>query len=218
MSNNITTARLSLAAAIATLLTLAVLHILSPEFAPSWRMVSEYANGNYSWVLSLMFIFWAISSWSLAFTLWSEVKTTAGKVGLSFLIAAGIGEAMAAVFDINHSLHGLASLIGIGGLPIAALLISTSLGRTDAWSAAKKSLLVTANLTWISVLLMGITFAILITTFTQAGGDMTSTDVPATLPDGVIAWVGWANRFLIVAYCAWVINVAWNAIKLKTQS
>jgi len=218
MSNNSTTARLSLAAAIATLLTLAVLHILSPEFAPAWRMVSEYANGNYSWVLSLMFIFWAISSWSLAFTLWSEVKTTAGKVGLYFLIAAGIGEAMAAVFDINHSLHGLASLIGIGGLPIAALLISTSLGRTDAWSAARKSLLVTANLTWISVLLMGITFAILISTFTQAGGDMTSTEVPTTLPDGVIAWVGWANRFLIVAYCAWVINVAWNAIKLKTQS
>ena len=217
MSNNSTTARLALAAAITTLLTLAVLHILSPEFAPSWRMVSEYANGNYSWVLSLMFIFWAISSWSLVFTLWSEVKTTAGKVGLYFLIAAGIGEAMAAVFDINHSLHGLASLIGIGGLPIAALLISTSLGRMDDWSAAKKSLLVTANLTWISVLLMGITFAILITTFTQAGGDMTSTEVPTSLPDGVIAWVGWANRFLIVAYCAWVTAVAWLAIRVREQ-
>jgi len=218
MSNNLTTARLSLAASIATLFTLAILHILSPEFAPSWRMVSEYANGNYSWVLSLMFIFWALSSWILAFTIWSEVKTTAGKVGLSFLIASGIGEAMAAVFDINHSLHGLASLIGIGSLPIAALLISTSLGRTETWSVAKKSLLWTANLTWISVLLMGITFAILITTFTQVGGDMTSTEVPTTLPDGVIALVGWANRFLIVAYCAWVINVAWQAINLRAKS
>jgi hypothetical protein len=65
---------------------------------------------------------------------------------------------------------------------------------------------------------MGITFAILVTTFTQAGGDMTSTEVSTTLPDGVVALVGWANRFLIVAYCAWVINVAWNAIKLKIQS
>jgi hypothetical membrane protein len=181
-------------------------------------MVSEYANGNYSWVLSLMFIFWALSSWILAFTIWSEVKTTAGKVGLSFLIASGIGEAMAAVFDINHSLHGLASLIGIGSLPIAALLISTSLGRAETWSVAKKSLLWTANLTWISVLLMGITFAILITTFAQAGGDMTSTEVPTTLPDGVIALVGWANRFLIVAYCAWAINVAWQAINLRAKS
>jgi len=218
MSNNLTTARLSLAASIATLFTLAILHILSPEFAPSWRMVSEYANGNYSWVLSLMFIFWAISSWILALAIWSEVKTTAGKVGLYFLIASGVGEAMAAVFDINHSLHGLASLIGIGGLPIAAMLISTSLGQTETWSVAKKSLLWTANLTWISVLLMGITFAILIATFTQAGGDMTSTEVPTSLPDGVIAWVGWTNRFLIVAYCVWVITVAWQAIKLGRQS
>jgi hypothetical protein len=218
MSNNLTTVRLSLAASIATLLTLAILHILSPEFAPSWRMVSEYANGNYSWVLSLMFIFWALSSWILAFTIWSEVKTTAGKVGLNFLIASGIGEAMAAVFDINHSLHGLASLIGIGSLPIAALLISTNLGRTETWFVAKKSLLWTANLTWISVLLMGTTFAILITTFIQVGGDMTSTEVPTTLPDGVIALVGWANRFLIVAYCAWVINVAWQAINLRAKS
>jgi hypothetical protein len=216
MSNKLTTARLSLIASVATLLTLVLLHILSPEFAPSWRMVSEYANGNYGWVLSLMFIFWAFSSWLLAFAIWSEVKTTAGKIGLYFLIASGIGEAMAAVFDINHSLHGLASLIGIGSLPIAAMLVSTSLGRTDAWSATKKSLLVTANLTWISVLLMGITFAILITTYTQAGGDMTSTEVPATLPDGVIALVGWANRFLIVAYCAWVINVVWQAMNKKS--
>ena len=217
MSNKLTTARLSLIASVATLLTLVLLHILSPEFAPSWRMVSEYANGNYGWVLSLMFIFWAISSWLLAFTIWSEIKTTAGKIGLYFLIASGIGEAMAAVFDINHSLHGLASLIGIGSLPIAAMLISTSLGRTDAWSVTKKSLLVTANLTWISVLLMGITFAILITTFTQVGGDMTSTEVTTSLPDGVIAWVGWANRFLIVAYCAWVITVAWLVIKVRGQ-
>ncbi len=218
MSKNLATARLSIAASIAALLSLAILHVLSPEFAPSWRMVSEYANGEYSWVLSLMFAFWALSSWILAFTIWSEVKTTAGKVGLYFLIASGIGEAMAAVFDINHSLHGLASLIGIGSLPIAAMLISTSLGRTAAWSVARKSLLWTANLTWISVVLMGITFAILITTFTQAGGDMTSTEVPTILPDGVIALVGWANRFLIVAYCAWLINAAWQAIKLKTES
>lgn len=215
MSNK--TARLTISLSIATLLSLAILHILSPEFAPSWRMVSEYANGAYSWVLSLMFIFWALSSWALAFTIWSEVKTTAGKVGLYFLIASGIGEAMASVFDINHSVHSLASFIGIGSLPIAAMLISTSLGRTDAWSATKKSLLATANLTWISVLLMGITFAILIATFTQTGGDMTSAEVSTTLPDGVIALVGWANRFLIIVYCVWIINVAKQAINISNR-
>jgi Protein of unknown function (DUF998) len=210
------TARLAIATSVAVLLLLAILHMLSPEFDPSWRMVSEYANGQYGWVLSLMFVAWAVSSWILAFMLWSQVSTTAGKFGLVFLILAGVGEAMASVFDINHSLHGLAGLIGIGSLPIAAMLISVSLGRTQEWSAAKKALLWTANLTWISVVLLIATFIILIFTFTQAGGDMTA-QPPTTLPPGVIALVGWANRFLIIVYCAWVITVARQAFKARAK-
>jgi hypothetical protein len=218
MSKN-TTARLTIIASIATLVSLALLHALSPEFSPAWRMVSEYANGEYSWVLSLMFIFWALSSWLLTFTLWSEVKTTAGRIGLYFLIASGVGEAMAAAFDINDSLHGLASFIGIGSLPIAALLISTSLGRVEAWSVAKKPLHWSAHLTWISVVLMAATFALLISTFMQTGAEMpTDSTAVTTLPDGVIALVGWANRFLILVFCAWVMIVAWYKTKIKTIS
>jgi len=209
-------AQLAIATAAAVILLLVSLHVLSPEFDPSWRMVSEYANGQYSWVLSLMFIAWAVSSWALVFAIWSQVRTTAGKIGLVFLIVAGIGEAMASVFDINHPLHDLASAFGILGLPIAALLISVSLGRTQAWSPAKKALLRTANLTWISVLLLIATFAILIFTFLQAGGDMTG-EVPTELPPGVIGLVGWTNRLLIVVYCIWVANVAWQALKLRRQ-
>ena len=208
-------ARISFATAVLTLVLLAALHLLSPEFDPSWRMVSEYATGGYGWMLSLMFVSWAVSSWALALTIWSQIKTTAGKVGLGLLIAAGVGEAMASVFDINHSLHGLAALIGIGSLPIAAMLISVSLSRTQQWSGARNALLWTANLTWISVIVMAATFIILILTFTQAGGEMTSqvTEIPA----GVVALVGWANRLLIVVYALWAMTVAWQAIKLHQQ-
>src|SRR6266536_807487 len=76
------TARLSIAAAAAVLLLLASLHVLSPEFDPSWRVVSEYANGRYGWVLSLMFAAWAVSSWALVFTIRSQVTTRAGKLGV----------------------------------------------------------------------------------------------------------------------------------------
>jgi len=217
VSLSVPAARLGIAASTAVLLSLASLHLLSPEFDPSWRMVSEYANGQYGWVLSLMFIAWAISSWALAFAIWSQVGTRAGQIGLVFLIAAGIGEAMASVFDINHPLHGLAALIGIGSLPVAALSISVSLGRTEAWFAARKLLLWTANLTWLSILLMAVAFAVLILTYTRAGGDMTAGAAVTALPPGVIAFVGWANRLLIFAYCAWVATVAWQAIKLRKQ-
>lgn len=209
--------QLSITASAAVLVLLASLHVLSPEFDPSWRMVSEYANGNYGWVLSLMFIAWGVSSWALAFAIWPQVRMTAGKIGLIFLIAAGVGEAMAAIFDINQPLHNLASIIGIPSLPIAAMLISASLVRTEEWSSARKMVLWTANLTWISVLLMAAAFAIFISTFIQSGGNMTSGAAPAVLPSGVIALVGWANRFLIVVYCVWIITVTRQALKLRSQ-
>src|SRR5260370_42298158 len=75
-------ARISIAAAVVVLLLLASLHILSPEFDPSFRMVSEYALGHYGWVLSLMFLAWGISSCALAGAIWSKGKNKAGKVGL----------------------------------------------------------------------------------------------------------------------------------------
>ena len=209
-------ARVAIGTSVAVLVLLAILHILSPEFSPAWRMVSEYANGKYPMILSAMFFLWGAASWALAYTLWPHLQTTAGKIGLLFLVVAGIGEAMAAIFDINHKLHSLSAMIGIPGLSIAAMLISVALIRTEPWSIARNSLLWTANLTWVSILLMGIAFAVMMVTYAQAGGDMSaSAEVVTTLPEGVIALVGWANRFLIVVYCAWVMTVAWYAIKLN---
>ena len=208
-------ARVAIGTSVAVLVLLAILHILSPEFSPAWRMVSEYANGKYAWVLSLLFFLWGAGSLALAYTLGPHLQTTAGKIGLFFLVAAGIGEAMAAVFDINHKLHSLSAMIGIPSLAIAAMLISISLVRTEPWSMARNPLLWTANLTWVSILLMGIAFAVMMVTYTPAGGDMSANvEVVTTLPKGVIALVGWANRFLIVVYCSWVMTVAWLAIKL----
>src|SRR5215211_4426717 len=94
-------ARISFAASAMTLVFLGALHVLSPEFDPSWRMVSEYALGNYGWVLSLMFISWAISSWALYFALRPHVKTKAGKVGLIILLIVGLGQLMASIFSVR---------------------------------------------------------------------------------------------------------------------
>jgi len=215
-SISITAARLSLLATFLALICLASLHILSPEFDPSWRMVSEYALGNFSWLLSLMFLSWAISSWSLAFAIRSQVKTTAGKIGLGFLIAAGVGQAMAAIFDVSHNLHGVSAAIGVPSLPIAAMLISVSLSRTQSWSPSKRLLLWTANLTWIILVLMVAAMFIMMSGFAQAGVDIQA-GPPATLPPGVIAIGGWVNRILIIIYCVWVIAVARQAIRLGKQ-
>ena len=203
----------------ATVLLLASLHVLSPEFDPSWRMVSEYAFGHYGWVLSLMFLSWGISSWALAISIWSQIKTTAGKVGLWFLIIAGIGEAMASAFDVTHDTgHGIAGLLGVGGFPVAALLLSVSLGRTEAWHGAKKTLLWVANLSWISVVLLAATLFLMTMQLAKANGGQLPQHAPKSLPPGVVALDGWANRLIVFSNCLWVLVAAWQAIKLRRTS
>jgi hypothetical protein len=194
-------ALMAMAAAALTVLLLATLHVLSPEFDPSRRVVSEYANGRYGWVLSLMFASWAISSWSLAVALWSQLKGIGGKVAVSFLVAAGVGEGMASFCDINHPWHNLAGMIGVLSLPIAAMGISLNLAGVDEWMRAKRVLLVTANLTWLTLLLMVIALFALVTR-------------RRITPPG-IEMIGWTNRAVVVAYCVWVATVAWQALKLR---
>src|SRR5437868_7306938 len=179
-------ARLSIGAAVTVLLLLASLHVLSPEFDPSFRMVSEDALGHDSWVLSLMFLAWGISSWALAVAIWSQVKTKAGKVGLWFLVIAGLGEAMASVFDVTHDPgHSIAGVLGMVGFPIAALLLSVSLGRLHAWRGARSPLLWIANLSWISVVLLVATLVLMTVQFAQANGGQLPKHVPMLISAGV---------------------------------
>jgi hypothetical membrane protein len=178
---NLSAARLAIGGAATALILLASLHRLSPEFDPSWRVVSEYANGRYGWVLSLMFASWAVSSWALAAAVRPLDRTIGGKIALGLLIAAGIGQAMASVFDINHPLHELAGMIGVLSLPIAAMLISVRLVRNSLWLA---------NLTWVSLVLL------------------VAALICMTRWHSRIHVVGWANRLMVMVDCVWVLAVA----------
>jgi Protein of unknown function (DUF998) len=197
-------ARLSFAAAATSLVLLAVLHVISPELDPSWRMVSEYALGDYGWVLALMFLSMAVSCVALFFAIKSQVWTIGGKIGLGFLLAAAVGLAMGAMFDWKHNLHGLAALIGVPSLPIAAMLISVSLVRSQAWSSARPLFLWTANFTWMSLVLL---FATVFIGLSQSGGQF-GPDVP----------VGWPNRLWMLANGGWLMAVAWRAAQLSRRA
>ncbi len=209
---------LSLIATSAALVLLAALHVLSPEFAPSWRMVSEYAFGHHAQLLSMMFLCWGIGSWALAVAIWSEIRSTAGKAGLWLLILAGIGEAMASIFDIRHEVgHGIAGLLGVIGFPIAALLLSVALGRNESWRSVRRALLWIANLSWISVVLLIVTMAIMITQLAHATGGHLPQHAPKTLPPGVLALDGWADRLIVLSNCAWVLLAAVHAIRIRRK-
>jgi Protein of unknown function (DUF998) len=186
---------LALLATLATILLLLSLHLLSPEFSPSWRMISEYAFGRHAWVLSLMFVSWGVSSWALVIAIRSQVQTRAGTLGLWLLTIAGIGEAMASAFDITHPIgHGIAGLLGVIGFPIAALLLSVALGRNNTWRTARTALLWIANLSWISVVLLIVILAIMTMQMARINGGHLPQHAPKSLPPGVLALDGWADR------------------------
>ncbi len=205
--------------AAALVLLLLSLHVLSPEFSPAWRMISEYANGQYAWVLSLMFIAYGASSLTLAVAIGSHVRRPRGRFypGLALLTLSGIAAASAAQFDLNQAvLHDLAAVVGILCLPVAAMLISPSLAATPGWDRAKKSILLAANLTWISVVLWLASFALMIATFVHALGALPAAP-PEQLPAGVIAVVGWTNRVMVLCAWCWVSIVGWHVIMLRTR-
>jgi hypothetical protein len=202
----------------ATIFLLVSLHALSPEFSPSWRMISEYAFGHYAWVLSLMFLAWGIGSWALVVAIWSQVHTNPGKVGLWFLIIAGAGEAMASVFDITHPIgHGIAGLLGVIGFPIAALLLSVAIGRNQTWSTARRPLLWIANLSWVSIVLLAATLATMTMQMARITGGHLPQQAPKSLPAGVLALDGWADRLIVLSNCAWVLVAAYHAIQVRRK-
>lgn len=183
---------------------LLALHVLSPQFHPSWRMVSEYANGNHRWVLTVVFLAWAIGSFALALALWPAISGWIGAAGLLLLVLAGVGETMGGLFDVNHRLHGVAFALGVPALPIAAILLTIAARRAGlevpVWAAV---------LPIVSVAVMGVSMAMLFSSLKGAGVQMTAGMEPlVALPAGVSAWNGWANRLVFATYYLWVLLAA----------
>jgi hypothetical protein len=174
--------------------------------------VSEYALGGYPWLLSLMFLCWGLGTWALAAAIRPNLVGGAGRAGLVFLVLAGLGEVMAAVFDINQDLgHGIAGLLGVGGLPIAAVLVTRALPRDGSWASSRKPLTGLAILTWLAVASLIATLILMTIQVVQAYGGRLPDVAPATLPPGVFRLVGWADRLIVVANCLWVLAVASRA-------
>ena len=219
VSTKVLAAKLSITAAVVSLVALFSLHFLSPEFAPSWRMVSEYANGKYEWMLIIFFTSWGISSWFAAYFLWSHMTTVASKVGVNLLVLSGLGEILAAVFNVNHPQHGTSGTLGIPTFVIASLLISYHLKNKPDCRENKRPLLLAAHLTWISLVSVIITMVVMITGFKNAGIVLgPGQKPPSSVPEEVIALVGYANRFLIAVYIYWLLFVGNKFVRISKST
>ena len=118
---------------------------------------------------------------------------------------------MGGLFDVKHKHHGLAALLGVPTLPIAAMLIGYNLIQIPEWQQSATSIVISSNATWISLILMVVSMVVMMTGFKKSGIPMgPNAEPPKSVPPGVIAWAGYANRFLVVCYIGWLVVVAAN--------
>jgi hypothetical protein len=202
-------ANCSIAFGIVSVLSLLTLHFVSNEFKPNFRMVSEYALGNYKWLLTLFFFCWGLCSISSGLILWNIVTTSWAKFGVVLLFVTGIGAIMGGLFDVQHKLHGLSFGIGVPFLPIGALLITYHLIQKVEWQSHSSALLFSAHSIWISLLFMAISMFLLFSSL-KATGIAYGPDSPPfqELPKGVIGINGWANRILVLCYLIYPVLTA----------
>jgi hypothetical protein len=192
--------RVAAAGAMAVALIIVALHAIKPEFDPSWRFISEYAIGRHGWIMTFAFLIWATSCAALALALRREVRSGPGKAGVAVLLIVAAALVLAGLFaqdpvtakpdELTRSgtLHAMASMVGIPGIPIAAMLISASLWRTNpAWAPHRSAIMWPAHATWISLALMA---AYLAWAVPRAGAFNSE------------VWAGWMNRLVVATFLA----------------
>src|SRR6185503_8028062 len=152
-----TAARVSFAADAAFVVLLAALHILEPEFDPSWRFISEYELGRYGWMMVLAFLSLAVSYVALFIAIKSQLRTIAGRIGRVLLLISALGLAMGGIFTTDPitispdaattsgTLHNIGGTLGLA-MTFAAVIISWILARNPAWSVARGPLLWAAGI------------------------------------------------------------------------
>ena len=198
--------RAAVGAGVAGLLLLLALHVVRPDLAPSWRMVSEYAIGRHSWLMTTCSVMLAICCIALAIALFPQATSPLGRVGLVFLLATSCGYGLAALFPTDPitvlpqdassaaRLHAMAFAIGVPSFILASQLTSFALADNSHWDGVRIAMFGSANLNWIGLAVM---VGIIAVTLPRAGGF------------GPDVLVGWPNRLMFVTYFGWIMATAW---------
>jgi len=188
--------------AIATILAYQVLSVAAimanPQWNPLTRQLSEYALGHQGWLQASAFLASALSYAALFVALRPHANRASGRIGLGMLAYCVLATVGVAIFDTDPmstpsadvSVHGALHVL-FGGtalvlLPVAALLVTRSLARTDpSRSPSRRTLYRIAYLPLAGFALIWIPELV-----------------------GLLPARGWPDRILFVTYTAWVIAVA----------
>ena len=179
---------------------IALLHVLKPEYDPSWRMISEYSLGRHGWVMRLAFLAMALALGATCLALWpfggawtiGLAFVALGAVGAAFIDADPIMTPRADATPVGRA-HTLLGAVLLAGFPPAALLAGIGVTGALGWTLAIASVVPFAGLVWFLI------------AFAPAHGQGGS---PAIR-------IGWPDRFCVLAYLAWVVLAAVGVLSVS---
>lgn len=198
------------------ILLLSLLHMIKPELDPSWHPISEYALGNFGWVMTLAFFAWGIGMLATVLTLRPQVKTRVGRIGLVCLAIGALGPILAGIFPTDPittsmeamtttgMIHGMGAVLG-DGIAIGGAMIAFSLSRNNlAWQPVRGWLLLATVVVWVIFVWLTV---LMMTVLPQHSGML-----------GPEVMIGWPNRLLVVAYALWSMVAVWGAMQVDVNA
>jgi Protein of unknown function (DUF998) len=192
-------AKVSLVAGATFTVLLLGLHLVEPEYDPTWRFVSEYALGHAGWMMTLAFLALAAALISTALSIVRHVQTVLGRLGLAVIALAASGFLLAATFrtdpmttapdayTTSMQLHVLGASLDYS--PIGMLLAGWGLSRTNGWRHLPRRLL----------LIAGLPFLLMISLIVA---------LPRDGHFGPGVYAGLIARFLLLSYLVWTTTIA----------
>ena len=114
-------------------IVLIVLHILEPEFDPRFRFMSEYALGDYGWLMTTTFFALGLVPFLTAIGLQNVYESSRSiRIGLGLLVVAAIFIWLAGIFRDSIP-HLLAGVVAFPSMVMAVLLLSWTFRRAAGW-------------------------------------------------------------------------------------
>jgi hypothetical protein len=190
----------ALVAGAVTVGLIAILHVLEPEYDPSWRMISEYSLGRYGWVMRVAFVTMAIGLGTTSLALWPFGGAWTG--GLAIVALAALGAAFidadpimtpSAEATATGRAHTILGVVLLAGFPPAALAAGVGAAPALGWTLAIASVVPLAGLVWF------------LTAVAPAHGQGGSPEIR----------IGWPDRFCLVVYLAWVVLAAIGVLSVS---
>lgn len=194
------------------ILLLILLHLIKTEINPSWQPISEYALGNYGWVMRLAFFTMMIATATAAFASFNTFKTIGGKIGGVLLVLSSVGFFLAGIFntdpatltgeDVTTSgtIHSIGA--GLAGMVVfSSLFFLWQVYQNPLLNENRKLLTWATILLWVSEIVLIISMAIYLP---KNEGNL-----------GPEVLVGWQNRFMILCCALWLIAFMKQIRKVK---